>query len=161
MRLGKVMRIGNVAKVKMTVNDHTPELIKHKDELVQIALEIIGTKCADYAAMNLERNPRRVDTGRLKNSLTHEVVPDEAMVEIGTNVEYAIYVEYGTGKFAEKGGGKMTPWLVRVPANAGGKWAGKVFITAGMKPNHFLRDALQDHKQEYKEIAEAVLDGKL
>jgi len=154
MRLGKVMRIGNVAKIQMKVNDHTPELIKHKDELVQIALEIIGTKCADYAAMNLERNPRRVDTGRLKNSLTHEVVPDEAMVEIGTNVEYAVYVEYGTGKYASNGGGRSTPWLFQDSK-------GEFHITSGMKPNHFLRDALQDHKKEYKEIAEAVLDGKL
>lgn len=154
MHLGKVMRIGNVAKVKLTVNDHTPELIKHKDELVQIALEIIGTKMADYAAMNLERNPRRVDTGRLKNSLTHEVVPDEAMVEVGTNVEYAVYVEYGTGKYADKGGGRSTPWLFQDSK-------GEFHITSGMKPNHFLRDALQDHKQEYKQIAEDVLDGKL
>lgn len=150
-----------MAKVNLKVNDHTPELIKHKDELVQIALEIIGTKCADYAAMNLERNPRRVDTGRLKNSLTHEVVPDEEAVLVGTNVEYAIYVEYGTGKFAEGGNGRKTPWLVKVPQSAGGKWAGKAFITSGMKPNHFLRDALQDHKQEYKNIAEDVLNGKL
>lgn len=142
-----------MAKVKLTVNDHTPELIKHKDELVQIALEIIGTKMADYAAMNLERNPRRVDTGRLKNSLTHEVVPDEAMVEVGTNVEYAPYVEYGTGKFAD-GGGRQTPWLFQDSK-------GEFHITSGMKPNHFLRDALQDHKQEYKQIAEDVLDGKL
>lgn len=142
-----------MAKVKLTVNDHTPELIKHKDELVGIALEIIGTKMADYAAMNLERNPRRVDTGRLKNSLTHEVVPDEAMVEVGTNVEYAPYVEYGTGKFAD-GGGRQTPWLYQDDK-------GNFHITSGMKPNHFLRDALQNHKQEYKQIAEAVLDGKL
>lgn len=142
-----------MAKVKFTVNNHTPELIKHKDELVGIALEIIGTKMADYAAMNLERNPRRVDTGRLKNSLTHEVVPDEAMVEVGTNVEYAPYVEYGTGKYAD-GGGRQTPWLFQDSK-------GEFHITSGMKPNHFLRDALQDHKQEYKQIAEGVLDGKL
>lgn len=142
-----------MAKVKLTVNDHTPELIKHKDELVGIALEIIGTKMADYAAMNLERNPRRVDTGRLKNSLTHEVVPDEAMVEVGTNVEYAPYVEYGTGKYAD-GGGRTTPWMFK-------DREGNFHITSGMKPNHFLRDALQDHKQEYKQIAEDVLDGKL
>lgn len=142
-----------MAKVKLTVNNHTPELINHKDELIGIALEIIGTKMADYAAMNLERNPRRVDTGRLKNSITHEVVPDEAMVEVGTNVEYAPYVEYGTGKYAD-GGGRQTPWIYQDDDS-------NFHITSGMKPNHFLRDALQNHKQEYKQIAEAVLDGKL
>lgn len=153
------MRIGNVGGINIDVDDHTQETIERKNELVQIALEIIGTKIADYAAMNLERNPRRVDTGRLKNSLTHQVESDDSVVA-GTNVEYAPYVEYGTGKYAEKGG-RSTPWLVKVPSGSGGKWAGKAFITAGMKPNHFLRDALQDHKQEYIEIAKEVLDGKI
>ena len=83
------MRIGKMARVKVTVDDHVHEVIIEKEKLVNIALEVIGTKCADYAAMNLERNPRRVDTGRLKNSITHEVVPEESMVEVGTNVEYA------------------------------------------------------------------------
>lgn len=154
------MRIGKMARVKVTVDDHVHEVIIEKEKLVNIALEVIGTKCADYAAMNLERNPRRVDTGRLKNSITHEVVPEESMVEVGTNVEYAVYVEYGTGKFAD-GGGRSTPWLVKVPNNAGGKWAGKTFITRGMKPNHFLRDAVQNHKKEYLKIAKDILDGDL
>lgn len=147
-----------MGEIRFKVNDHSKQLIEHKDELIEIALEIIGTKMADYAAMNLERNPRRVDTGRLKNSLTHQV--DGNTVYVGTNVEYAQYVEYGTGRYAE-GGGRKKPWLVKVPTGAGGKWAGKTFITAGMKPNHFLRDALQDHKTEYIDIAKDVLEGNL
>lgn len=37
-----------------------------------------------------------VDTGRLRNSISHEVENDEGI--IGTNVEYAPYVEFGTYK---------------------------------------------------------------
>lgn len=37
-----------------------------------------------------------VDTGNLRGSITHEVKADEARV--GTNVEYAPYMEYGTSK---------------------------------------------------------------
>jgi len=154
------MRIGKMAGVEFKVLDNTKKIILEKDQLVEIALHVIGTKMADYAAENLERSPRRVDTGRLKNSLTHRVEMDEDAVYAGTNVEYAPYVEYGTGKYAD-GGGRSTPWLVKVPKNAGGKWAGKVFITAGMKPNHFLRDALQDHEKEYIGIAKDILDGKM
>ena len=156
MRLKKVMRNGNVAEIRVDVESHAQEFIERKDELIGIALEIIGTKMADYAAMNLERNPRRVDTGRLKNSLTHQV--DGNVVCVGTNVEYAIYVEYGTGRYATRGG-RRTPWLVKVPEGSGGKWAGRAFMTAGMKPNHFLRDALQDHENEYINIAKDVLEG--
>jgi len=39
---------------------------------------------------------KAVDTGRLRASLTHEVVPDKLLVRIGTNVKYAIYVFFGT-----------------------------------------------------------------
>ena len=37
-----------------------------------------------------------LDTGRLRNSITHIVRPDEDSVYIGTNVEYAPDVELGT-----------------------------------------------------------------
>ncbi len=39
-----------------------------------------------------------VDTGNLRNSITHEVEGKEARV--GTNVEYAPFVELGTSKMA-------------------------------------------------------------
>lgn len=37
-----------------------------------------------------------VDTGRLRNSITHVVRASEKAVYIGTNVEYGPYVELGT-----------------------------------------------------------------
>jgi phage gpG-like protein len=39
-----------------------------------------------------------VDTGRLRNSITHELGRDTRglFVRVGTNVEYALYVEMGT-----------------------------------------------------------------
>lgn len=39
-----------------------------------------------------------VDTGRLKNSISHAADSDAAY--IGTNVEYGPYVEYGTSRMA-------------------------------------------------------------
>ena len=41
---------------------------------------------------------KAVDTGRLRASLTHEVFPDQLLVRIGTNVNYAIFVFIGTAK---------------------------------------------------------------
>ena len=40
-----------------------------------------------------------VDTGNLRSSITHRVVSDEE-AHIGTNVDYAPYVEQGTSKMA-------------------------------------------------------------
>lgn len=73
--------------------DNTDKILKATDEAIYNALEIIGNKAADYAAALAP-----VDTGRLRNSLTSEVHMDEKAVYIGTNVEYAPFVELGTYK---------------------------------------------------------------
>jgi phage gpG-like protein len=59
------------------------------------ALEEIGIVAEGYA-IGYET---AVDTGRLRNSITHQVINDEKAVIIGTNVEYAPYIELGTSKF--------------------------------------------------------------
>jgi HK97 gp10 family phage protein len=52
-------------------------------------------------AIQVERAAKRycpVDTGRLRSSITHEISTDAKglLATIGTNVEYAPYVELGT-----------------------------------------------------------------
>jgi HK97 gp10 family phage protein len=58
-------------------------------------------------AFNIERSAKLaapVDTGRLRGSITTDFKPSETNpeAEVGTNVEYADYVEYGTYKMAAK-----------------------------------------------------------
>lgn len=57
------------------------------------ALEKIGQTAEGYA-----KKACPVDTGRLRNSITHVIVPEENAVYIGTNVEYAEAVEMGTSR---------------------------------------------------------------
>lgn len=60
------------------------------DESIARALEICGGTAERYAK---ESCP--VDTGRLRNSIAHAQQDDHTEV-VGTNVEYAPYVELGT-----------------------------------------------------------------
>lgn len=60
-----------------------------------VALEKCGLVAEGYAKA---RCP--VDTGRLRNSITHEVAAGEHAVYVGTNVEYGPYVELGTRNHA-------------------------------------------------------------
>ena len=56
-------------------------------------------KDIEKAALTLEKNAKQncpVDTGKLRASITTEVGNLEA--EVGTNVEYALCVEFGTSK---------------------------------------------------------------
>lgn len=71
--------------------DHTREVQEAKDIATEIALEAVGLQAEGYA-----KRLCPVDTGNLRNSITH--VYDEDTAYIGTNVEYAPYVEYGTSR---------------------------------------------------------------
>lgn len=62
------------------------------DSAVTAAMEEIGL-VAEGAAKRL----CPVDTGRLRNSITHAFVTDKEIV-VGTNVEYAVYVHEGTSR---------------------------------------------------------------
>lgn len=82
----------------VTIIDRSVEAIHEKERNVRAALEAAGLVAEGYAKVHLEQTPRRVDTGRLRDSISHRVHDD--VVEVGTNVEYAIYVEFGTSKMA-------------------------------------------------------------
>lgn len=60
------------------------------------ALEVIGGMAESYAKAACP-----VDTGRLRNSITHQQESENVEV-IGTNVSYAPYVELGTSKMSAR-----------------------------------------------------------
>lgn len=82
------MTIGSVK-----VTSHVKEVIEAKNDAIARALEAIGIQAEGDVA---ELAP--VDTGRLRDSINHEVDESEEAVYIGTNVEYAAYQEYGTSR---------------------------------------------------------------
>lgn len=71
--------------------DNTDEVLRGLSDAMERALTRIGLEAEGYAKKECP-----VDTGNLRNSITHEVVQSEKAVYIGTNVEYAAYVELGT-----------------------------------------------------------------
>ena len=143
------------------VTDNSLFVEKKIGDAVFRALEKMGLLAEAYAKLNLEKDPRRIDTGRLRNSITHTHGYDEdnnLREYIGTAVEYAVYVEYGTGVYVEDGSGRKTPWFV---VGEQGKWNGVGFWTRGMKPNHFLRNAARNHDDEYVEILRKEVEDAL
>lgn len=100
------------------------------------ALERIGLQAEGYA---IDLAP--VDTGALKNSITHALGDGE--VYIGTNMEYAPYVELGTGKYYP--GGRPTPWMYEDAK-------GDVHWTAGNPAQPFLKPAVTNHMETYQNI---------
>lgn len=82
-------------------------------------------------------------TGELRRSITSKVVSngDELRGVVYTPLEYAPYVEYGTGLFAEDGGRTDVPWNYQ---DDEGNW----HSTSGMAPRPFMRPALDENREE-------------
>lgn len=80
-----------LSNVRLT--DNTKLIKNATDQQIGAALEAIGLKVEGYAKLICP-----VDTGRLRNSITHVVKTNEKTVYIGTNVKYAAAVECGTSR---------------------------------------------------------------
>ena len=71
-----------------TYKDNTDEVLAALESAKKRGLESIGLTAEGYA-----KKDTPVDTGRLRNSISHAT--DDEAAYIGTNVEYAPYVELG------------------------------------------------------------------
>ena len=108
--------------------------------------EALGTCCAVVEKSAKQKAPK--DTGAVRRSITSKVEGNQGI--IFTPLEYAPYVEYGTGLFAESGGRKDVPWNYQ---DDEGKW----HSTSGQKPQPFMRPALEENKQLIKQIRKEEL----
>lgn len=126
-------------------NDYSADVLNEFRDAVLRALERCGEQAEGYA-----KDLAPVDTGNLRNSISHKVDDGEAAVYIGSNTSYAAYVELGTGKYTE--GGRPTPWVYR---DDEGKW----HWTAGNPAQPFLAPAVKDHPQTYRNIIADELKG--
>ena len=118
-----------------------------KDETIHKILEMWGLYAENEAKENITEEGR-VNTGALRNSITHQVEMGEESVYIGSNLEYAIYNEVGTGVFYP--GGRQTPWAFQ---DKDGNW----IWTHGMKGIHFLKNAIENNTDTYNAMAEQEL----
>lgn len=139
--------------MEVKLKDNSEEILDKFEEAKFAALEAIGMKAEKYAKRELTNFPA-VDTGRLRNSITHaiETGADEDAVYIGTNVEYGKWIELGTGIYASDGQGKKEPWVYQDDE-------GNYHLTKGVRPVHFLKKAATEHSDEYKEINKRIFEN--
>lgn len=132
-----------------TSNGITVEFDDKTDEVLNALKNAVdrGLKACGEIAVGYAQDECPVDTGRLRGSITYEVDGDDCY--IGTDVEYAFYIEFGTGQYAETGG-RQTPWSY---VDSKGNW----HYTHGIKPHPFIRPAASNHSTEYRSILEDSL----
>lgn len=75
--------------MKVEYTDNSEQVLSAMEKAKKRGLEAIGLTAEGHA-----KKITPVDTGRLRNSVSHAT--DDEAAYIGTNVEYAPYVELGT-----------------------------------------------------------------
>lgn len=115
--------------------------------------KVMSDTAASMEAYAVKAAP--IETGYLQGSIRGYI--DENPGTIGafceTNVEYAIYQEFGTGIYSEGGGGRQSPWAYEDDE-------GEIHFTWGNHPHPFMRPAMHNAiKQAKKWIKEALKDG--
>ena len=157
----------NIMTIKIT-KDNTKLIEQMVEKAIGDALELCGQQAERNAKKNLEHDPRRVDTGLLRNSITHAMGGAAPAIS-----SYNSNATHGHTDSTERRGIAGTP----VKNSTSGSYSGTApseertmfvgtnvsygpFVEYGtqrMTPNHFLRNALHEHIGEYKTMMERCL----
>ena len=116
---------------------------KEFPDLIEAALEKACLIVENSAKQNCP-----VDDGQLRQSISHTV--NKTKGEIGSNVEYAPYVEVGTGIYSTEGNGRQTPWSYQ---DAEGEW----HTTKGMKAQPYLQPAVDKNRSRIMDCFKGII----
>ena len=133
--------------------DNSDQALNELERVKARILSTIGMKAERYAkklcpvGTTESTGKKGYRGGTLRNSINFRVNVTTDTLEVGSNVEYAPYVELGTGPHFVP-----PPEWERFEAEKG-KGVGKAYV----KPRPFIRPAIEEHRDEYKKIAEREL----
>ncbi|MCM1335305.1 MAG: HK97 gp10 family phage protein [Bacteroides sp.] len=139
--------------------------IKGLDRLIK-GLEALGgegtvdevvDRTLHRAAIRIQKQAKEdcpANTGKLRGSISVEKIPKGYAV--GTNVEYGVYVEFGTGALGDPAVPHTTRKYWRYKG-ADGSW----HTSHGMKPCPFLLPAFNKYKENLPRTIKANLTRKL
>lgn len=94
-----------VRQMRRATEEFRNNVIEEAKRIVTDTAELI------YSNAVLNAPTSMIDGGNLKNSIEVDYRYGGLTAVISVGADYAIYVEYGTGIYAEDGGGRQTPWV--------------------------------------------------
>lgn len=110
------------------------------------------------------REASPVDTGRLRQSITYhlDASPMPLYAKVGSNVQYAPFMEYGTGALSDKpaavsgwqfpDGPELDVWARRHGFDSGKTVASIIRWKGGLTPRRYLRQGMAAAKREVKQL---------
>lgn len=157
-------------------DDNTEKVKKQVADRVLVALDAAGLQASSLAKRELQKSPMRVDTGLLRNSITHAVAGKSAAIG-------GYHADKGSNRYTKgKNKGKRRSANSKNAGAVGvGFYAGTApapdnpeqpFVLVGtdvsystyvhegtryMTPNRFLKNALMNNRLELEKIISKVL----
>lgn len=142
--------------------DNTEELLAALKEATQDALEMVAGKMEAYAVRNAQSVAPRSLVTEIANSIISDI--SDGVIRFGSNLQVAPYIELGTGpnyqpppewlqNEAEGGRGQagLSHWIYWDPKDQRFK------IGTPQEARPFIRPAIQDHIDEYRDVIEREL----
>lgn len=117
---------------------------------IKKALMEVSEQALEEAALLVEGQAKAlapVGTGELRDKIDHSIKTVDGMkiAQIGSPLQYAVYVEYGTGEHSKNGAGRKGGWVYKGPD-------GKFYFTRGTKAQPFLTPAFRRNKKNIENI---------
>lgn len=138
-------------------NDRTKEVKEQMADRALVALDAVGMQASSLAKMELQKSPMRVDTGLLRNSITHAVSGKPAAIG-SYSADTPKKGRENSGSYAGSAPAPSTPQQPFVLVGTNVEYALYVHEgTRNMAPNRFIANALRNNTGELEKIIKTVL----
>lgn len=114
-------------------------------------MNVVSEAAVEAALLFIEAQAKSLspvgNSGELRDKIDHQVESrgKDIIGKVGSPLEHALYVEFGTGEFAENGAGRKGGWSYQDPS---GEW----FFTWGQDPQPFMRPAFRRNKKQIEQL---------
>lgn len=146
------------------IKDNSPEFLRELSDRIDKALEAVGIHLEGEAKEELNNSPRRIDTGLLRNSITHAISsePPAKKNYHGDNPSrYARNAGQGIPSGSYSGNAPNDPEhkkAVYIGTNV--EYA--IYVhegTSRMTPNRFLKNAAERNQKQIRDYIEKIIKG--
>lgn len=134
-------------------DNNAAQIAANIQKAAQVDVPMAIAKGLENACLVVERSAKSnapVRTGNLRSSITHKVSTGSLEGVIGTAIDYAPYVEIGTGIYSSMGGGRQGGWKY-VDAEGNGHF------TMGSRPQPFMKPAMDTNLSAIMKCFEGLI----
>jgi len=135
------------------MSNNSRQIAANINKAAQIDIPQALAKGLEQACLVVERAAKMeapVQTGTLRSSISHKVSIGSSEGVIGSTVDYAPYVEIGTGIYSSMGGGRQGGWVYYDAS-------GERHFTMGSHPHPFLKPAMDNNLSAIMKCFEGLI----